>query len=429
MKALVEEVNPVQKRIKIELSETDVNNAFDNIYQNLRKKAHIKGFRPGKAPLNVLKKFYGNSVAADVADRLVRDHLFDAIEQESIQPIAAPVLETAELPEENQGYSFSAVVDIMPALEINGYKGLKLEYQAVDVDDAAVDREIEVIQRRQGKSKDVEDGAAAQSGHSATISMKGSLNGEDFAPFTFDSVPLELGKNQLLPEMEEAVIGLKVGEEKQADITIPEHFHDKDLVGQKVSCTIKLEGLQEQVLPEANDELAKDMGLDSLDALKTSIRDNLERQAEQQKRNQLEGELLQQLSDKNEFEVPPSMVDQVIDSMFQEMDFKSDDERERAKKNPEQRQALRDSAKQRAKNTLILSEIIKAESLEVTDDDLDQYVRDMISGAGQQDIDENMVAQLKQSLGQQAKESLLFRKAIDFVIDSAEVTAKTPAES
>jgi trigger factor len=255
------------------------------------------------------------------------------------------------------------------------------------------------------------------------------LNGEDFAPFTFDSVPLELGKNQLLPEMEEAVIGLKVGEEKQADITIPEHFHDKDLVGQKVSCTIKLEGLQEQVLPEANDELAKDMGLDSLDALKTSIRDNLERQAEQQKRNQLEGELLQQLSDKNEFEVPPSMVDQVIDSMFQEMDFKSDDERERAKKNPEQRQALRDSAKQRAKNTLILSEIIKAESLEVTDDDLDQYVRDMISGAGQQDIDENMVAQLKQSLGQQAKESLLFRKAIDFVIDSAEVTAKTPAES
>ena len=110
MKALVEEVNSVQKRIKVELSQEDVKTAFDSVYQRLRKKAKIKGFRPGKAPLGIIKKFYGNSVAVDVADQLVKNHLFSAIQDQSIQPIAAPVLETAELPVENEPFSLSQLL-------------------------------------------------------------------------------------------------------------------------------------------------------------------------------------------------------------------------------------------------------------------------------------------------------------------------------
>ena len=426
MKAQIEEVNSVQRRIKVELSEQDVNNAFDAVYRNLRKKARIRGFRPGKAPLQVLRKFYGNSVAVDVADRLVRDHLFSAIQDQSLQPIAAPVLETAELPSENTEYAFSALIDILPALSVEGYKGLELTYTPSSVDEAAVERELEMLQRRQSKTKDAAEDATAGDGFIATISQKAKLDGEDFAAFTFEKVPVELGKQYMLQEIEDQVVGMKTGESKEFKLKIPENFHEKDLVGKDVDCTVTVEQLQELILPELNDEFAKDLGLEDLETLKKNIRDGLERQAEQSKRNQLETAMLDQLSEKNDFDVPPSMVDQVIDSMFDEMNFESDEERKQAKKDEQRRKGMRDNAKQRAKNTLILSEIIKAEEIKVTDEDVDEHVRSMLQSSGQgDDIEPSVLDSIKKSMGGQVKESLLFKKAIDFVIESGTVTEKS----
>ncbi|SMF38171.1 trigger factor [Pseudobacteriovorax antillogorgiicola] len=424
MKALVEEVNSVQKRIKVELSQEDVKNAFDSVYKRLKQKARIKGFRPGKAPLGVIKKFYGNSVAMDVADQLVKSHLFSAIQDQSIQPIAAPVLETMELPAEDKPYSFSALVDILPAIEIEGYKGLELSYDAIEVGESALNQELEVLQRRQGKTKEVEgDDVAAADGHLVTLSQTATLDGNDFPPFSFEKVPVELGKNNLLEEIETQVVGLKVGEGKTFDVKIPESFQDESLVGKTVSCTTTVEAIQEMIIPELNDDLAKDLGLEDFETLKKNISDSLQKQAEQGKRNQLEGSILEQLSEKNDFDVPPSMVDQVIDSMFEEMQFPSEEAKTAAKNDPEKRKELREPAKQRTKNTLILSEIIKAESIEVSDEDLDQHVRELVSSPGAaEQPDDNLIESIKKSMGNQARESLLFKKAIDLVLENASVT-------
>ncbi len=431
MKALVEEVNTVQRRIKVELSAIDVKSAFDSVYRKLQQKARINGFRPGKAPMNVIRKMYGTSIAYDVADQLVRNHLFSAIEQQSLRPIAAPVLETMDLPKEDTDYTFSALVDILPALSISGYKNLKLECSTVDVGEADVARELEVIQRRHAKTKDTEADVKAGPNHIVTISQKAHIGGEVFSEFTFDSVPVELGKNYLLPELETALLGLKAGEEKTLSILVPEHVHDKAKVGQSADCTVKLEKIVEVLLPEVNDELAKDMGVDSLEALQTNILDRLQRQSQGAKRNQLETAIFDQLSSSNHFEVPPSMVDQVIDSMFDEMDFEGDAQRKAAKADEEERKRLRDTAKQRAKNTLILSEIIKSESIVVNDADFDAYVKELVGGSNAgKEMDAKLLESIKASMGPHARESLLFKKALDFVIDSAEIVehnASTPA--
>ena len=423
MKALVEEVNSVQKRIKVELSQEDVKNAFDSVYKRLKQKARIKGFRPGKAPLGVIKKFYGNSVAADVADQLVKSHLFSAIQDQSIQPISAPVLETMELPAEDKPYTFSALVDILPDLKIDGYKGLELSYDSVEVTDSAITQELEVVQRRQAKTKEVEgDDVAVADGHLVTLTQKATLDGNDFTPFSFEKVPVELGKKYLLEDIEKQVIGMKVGEEKTFEVKIPDTFQEADLVGKTVSCTTKVESLQEMIIPELNDDLAKDLGIEDFATLKNNIKESLEKQAEQSKRNQLEGSILEQLSAKNDFDVPPSMVDQVIDGMFDEMQFPSEDFKKTAKADPERRKELRDPAKQRTKNTLILSEIIKAESIEVTDEDLDKHVRELVTSPNSKEQpDEKLIESIKQSMGGQARESLLFKKAIDLVVENATV--------
>ena len=422
MKALVEEVNTVQRRIKVEVTASDVKSAFDSAYRNLQKKARINGFRPGKAPMNVIRKFYGGSVAYDVADQLVRSHLFTAIEKEALNPIAAPVLETMDLPKENADYSFSALVDILPPLKIEGYKDLELKVTTVDPGAGDLDRELEFIQRRHAKTKEAAADAVAHAGQLVTISQKAQIDGEIFPEFSFEKVPVELGKKYLLPELEEGLLGMKAGDHKTLTITVPDHVNDKSKVGKTAQATVTLESLMEVELPEVNDDLAKDMGLENLEALKANIRDRLSRQAESYRRNQLESAIFENLSQKNQFDVPPSMVDQVIDSMFDEMDFPSDKERKAAKTNAEERRNMRDTAKQRAKNTLILSEIIKGEKITVNDADFDTYVNELISGSGMgQAPDAKLLESIKASLGPHARESLLFKKALDFIIDHAKI--------
>ena len=421
MNAQLEEVNKVQKRLTVELTSDEVNAAFTAVYSNLKKKAKIKGFRPGKAPLNIIKQFYGDQATYEVMDRLVKDNLFKAIGDKELNPVSAPVLETSEMPKQGETYKFSALVDILPEIKLDGYKGMELEVKEFKVDEAAVSREVEMIQRRQATTSDLEEGAVAGDDMIATISQKATIEGKEFAAFSFASVPAELGKNYLLPEVEAGLKGMKVGEEKTISVKIPENFPEADKVGKTTECVITLEKLQSLTIPEANDELAKDIGLEDFATLEKNIREGLDKQAEQARRQNLESSIFEQLSSKNELEVPPSIVDQVIDSMFDEQQFDDEKKKAAAKKDPKQREGFLDVAKQRAKNTLMLSEIIKAEKIEVEDADIDAYVKTMVGGQAAGDLDAKLLESIKASMGPQVNEAVLFKKAIDFVIESATV--------
>lgn len=425
MKATVEEVNKVQRRIKVEVPQTDVASAFQKIYQGLQRKAKIHGFRPGKAPLSMIKKLYSGSVAYDVVDHLVKHHLFSALDAKSIRPIAAPVLETGELPKEDHDYTFTALVDILPEYKVDGYKGLDVSYTPVVVNDDAVQREMDVLRRKYGKTKDAADDTIAKDGHITTISQIAYKDGQVYAPFHIEKVPVELGKKHVLPEMEAALYGMKSGDQKRITVKIPEDFGNKEMAGQTLECTLTLDKIQELDIPAADDEFAKDIGLENIEALRKNLKDNLEKQADQSKRQELESKVLDALSSKNTIDVPPSMIDQVIDSMVEEMRWPNDKAKESAKKDPEYRKSLRDTAKKKAQNTLILHEIIKAENLAVTDQDVEAYVLEMIHSQEGEKPDQKLIESIKKSLGPHVKESLLFTKALDFIIDQAKVsTAK-----
>ena len=284
MKASVEEVNSVQRRLTIELSEEAVKSAFQGMYQKLRKKARINGFRPGKAPLNVIKKLYGGSVAVDVADELIRQHLYTAIQDQSLAPISAPVIETSDLPSEEGPYVFKAVVDILPAIELDGYKGLKAEFIPTIVDDESISKELESFRERHSTVKELsEEGVTVELSHRVTVKQTATIDGEEFAPFALDNVPLQLGKDSLLKDLEDAIVGLKVGEEKAYSTKVPEGFGNDDLVGKTIDCVCTVVAIAEVQLPELDDELAKDAGFDSLDALKSEIKTKQDNQADQSK--------------------------------------------------------------------------------------------------------------------------------------------------
>ena len=429
MKATIEDVNKVQKRIKLELTESEVNGAFQRTYASIQRESHLKGFRPGKAPLTLIKKFYGESAAADVADKLIKEHVYEAMKEHNIHAVSQPVLELADLPKEGKEFCISALVDVMPPLTIEGYKGLELSYTAIDIDDATVEKEIKMQQRRHGKQKELEAGTAAAKGMLVTFDQ--TAVGEDGQPIvhaTMENVSLELGEENgymAVPDIEQALLGMKADESKTIKPTFPKDYRDAALAGKQATITLHVKNLQELILPVLDDDFAKDAGADSLVALKNNIRSYYEKQAQQLKRQQLEGEALRLLTEKHPFEVPPSLVDRTIDSMIDELNIPDAKKRNVLKKDEAARERLKPEAKGRVKNTLILSQIIEAEKFTVSDEDMVEYWSEIFPTLPEGETSRaSFVKKLKKTYGETTRENLLFRKALDFLIENGTVTAK-----
>lgn len=418
MNATVEQINSVQHRVKVEITVEAVNAAFDEVYRRLQKKAKIQGFRPGKAPLNMIKKLYGATVANEVGEKLVNGHLFDVLRDKDIRPVASPVLESSDIPALDKVYHFSAVVDVMPKVELTGYAGLAINCDKYEVKEETVTREIDYLRRRHAKTRALDAGTPAAKNHLVTLSHTAVMDGQPVANMDVKDMSVALGHNELLPELEVVLMGMKAGDKKTAPVTLPTTYGDKDLAGKTITFDIELKDVQEMVLPEADGEFAKDVGFDSAEAMTKNIRDHLQSRAESMRRQKLESSLLDKLLEKNDFEVPPSMVDTVIDSMIKELDWQKKEQAQQALHNEEIRKNFRATARRKAQNTLILWQVAQQEKIEVTDEDIKSHIAKMMpAGTDQAQID-SMATKMASRL----RENLLFEKAMDFLIKSAKIT-------
>lgn len=417
----IEELNSVQKRVHVGVSASLVNEAFEEVYRNVQKKAKLQGFRPGKAPLSIIKKFYKESILGDVADKLINKHLFAALQDKNIRPIAAPVVEKVESLNSDQEFKFSAIVDIMPAIKIDGYKGLKLSADTVQVSEDQITKEIDFLRRRQAKTMSLPEDKAASSGHLATIGHKVFHEGQLIENMDVEEFPVALGFNEIFKDLEDAILGMKVGEIKKASIKLPDSYNDAALKGKVVDFEINLKSLSELSLPSLDDEFAKDAGFDSLDKLQSSIRDQLDKHSKSRRKQQLETQILNELRTTNSFDVPPSMVDQVIDSMIQDLKVGDEKEKKKLLKNEDLRRSFRDTAKTKAQNTLILWHVAQNEKLEVTDEKIKGFVQDQYSQITET-WDEAKWSEIVKSMRPRLQESLTFDMALDFIIDSANIS-------
>ncbi|MCX6116255.1 MAG: trigger factor [Proteobacteria bacterium] len=354
LSSTVEEINSVQKRIKIAVAAELVTKAFDDAYKNVQKKAKLQGFRPGKAPLNVIKKLYGESVKGDIVDKLINKHLFEVLKDKKINPITAPVVEKIEDLDIDKQFEFVAIVDVMPEIQVKDYKGMTFTVDKLDINDAAMTREIDFLRRRNAKTKSVEAGVKASNGHLATIGHKVFHEGQLIENMDVEEFPVALGFKEIFADLENAILGMAVGETKKATITLPKEYNDPALANKPVEFEIHLKSLAELQLPPVDDEFAKDVGFDSADKLKENIKSQLVKHADKTRRQKLETLIMDELRSKNKFDVPPSMVDQVIDSMIMELNIQDEKEKKKLLKNEDLRRSFRDTAKIKAQNTLML---------------------------------------------------------------------------
>lgn len=425
MKASVEQINPVQYRVSVEVTPAAVNQAFEAAFRKIQKKARVQGFRPGKAPLNIIKKLYGANVAGEVHENLINTHLFSALNEQTIRPIASPMVESKDPPTFDKEFAFSAVVDVLPKLEFDDYKGVAVSADSYSIKDETVERELSLLRRRHAQMRPTEPGQPAATGHMAAISHTAKHNGTEVPSMNVAGMTVVLGQNEIYGGLENAILGMTVGQTKVADIDLPEDYGDKDLAGQTLAFEIRLDDLKNLDVPNLDDEFAKDLSFESADALKADVRTHLEARAKDLGRQKVETAILDKIVDAHNFEVPPAMVDQVIDSMIQEMQHRSEDDRARALKDNNLRESFLATAKRRTQNTLILWHVTQKEQLTVTDAEVTERVEQSLASMG--GIDPKQAARFRGNLEPRVRENLIFEKAMDFIINNAKVT-EIPAE-
>lgn len=309
MKSTVEDLSKIEKKLTIEVPAEAVQNSFKKAYAEVQKTAQLKGFRKGKAPIGKIKEIYSDRVTPDVLNDLVDQSYRQALSEHSLTPIDMPKVEIGRF-SEDQGLEYSATLETRPEVDLKNYENLKVQREVLEISEEKVSAVLEDIRQSRAQNVPVLEDRAAQNGDVAVIDFEGFIGEEPLAGGAGQDHKLELGANQFIPGFEEGVVGMKVGTQKDLNLKFPEEYHAKEISGKDVLFKVNLKGLEKKELPELTDEFAKEYGEhESLEALKTAIREDIRIGEESRINNEMKDRILKLLVKNNPVEVPRSMVE------------------------------------------------------------------------------------------------------------------------
>jgi trigger factor len=384
MQVTVEKLSPVLVEFHVTVPVERVKASMKRAYDNLARSAHIKGFRKGKAPQHVLQHLFGERVAADVSTKLVEDSLGSALKDKNIRPISNPQIEKPK-PNPNEDFAYIARFEVTPDIEKVEYEGLEVKRQNYPVADAMVDQEVEKLRVRHATLVAPEPARAAKKEDTVTFDFTLEVGGKAIEGGEGTDVTAEIGSANLLPELSEAFEGKEAGATFDVPLTFPENYQRQEFRGQTGAFHVTLKEVKERVLPDLDDEFAKDLGsFDTLEALREDLKQKLEKEFSERMENEVAEALVVELCKKNPVPVPPSLVDQ--QSQMQENEIL---QRARAQGNavkslsPDMKQRIRADAEVKVRAGLLMAEIAKAKKVQVVDDDIQKAYVELAEQTGQ----------------------------------------------
>lgn len=309
MKATLEKVSTLERKLNIQIPAAEVQAAFQNAYTSLQKQVVIKGFRKGKAPIATVKSIYGGRVKQDVVNDLVQKYYTSALREHSLDPVSFPTIEFDNV-EDAQDFSFTAEFEVRPEVALRQTEGLKLQREKFEMKDTFIDETLEDIRKSRSNKVPVLIDRPAEKGDTAVLDFKGFLIDRELENGSAENHELELGSNTFIPGFEEALIGMAVGVENEVKLSFPTDYHVADLAGKPVTFKVKINKLLKSELPELNDEFAKSVGgkYESLAELKAAIKDDFVKREEKRIKDEMKNRVMRALVEKNPIEVPKSLL-------------------------------------------------------------------------------------------------------------------------
>jgi trigger factor len=377
MKAELTDVNETRRDLTIEVPSDVVDEAIGHAAAKLGRSARIPGFRPGKVPANVIRQRFKPQIMQDVAEHLVSKAVGDALVEKGVEPIATPDIKDLVL-EEGKPLTFKATFDVVPNFDPGDLGSLEATEPAVGVEDEAVNHALERLRERNARYEAVESGVV-EAGHTVAMSLERQgtdKDGKRGEREKHEHVNIELGAPSNPPGFDEQVIGMTPGASKTFTITYPQDYAIPELAGGTVDYAVTLKEIKKRVVPALDDEFAKDLGdFDSLDALRTHVRQDLEQEAKQASERQLRQDLMKQLASRVPFTVPESLVDREIDRRLEDFARRLMEQRIDPRQANIDWNAFRDGqrgpATEAVASAIVLDEIARRDQIEVTEDDIE----------------------------------------------------------
>ena len=321
MKIQVEKLSPVEKKVTVEIEAAEVAKEIDRAYSALGRRAKLRGFRPGKAPRTVLERNFKDQVEADVVERLVQKSFEEATKQEDLDAVAAPRVQVGEGGVgADRPFSYTARVEVKPVIVPKDYRGITVTRKPVEITDAAVDAEVERLHQSYGEMVDVEGRDVAEEGDWAVIDYQGSVEGKPFDGGTADGALIQVKDGNFFAGEMAALLGRKVGESFETEQHFPVDFRDTALAGKTGKFAITVKSLRAQRIPPLDDAFAKEVGIEgveTLPALKDRIRTDLGKREKRRAEAEERDALVKGALEKNDFEVPPALIERTIDAMVE----------------------------------------------------------------------------------------------------------------
>lgn len=414
MKVNVTEEKAWKRVLEIEIPVEKVNGEFDTVYLEYQRKAKIPGFRPGKAPLELIKKRYKDKVTKDVLENLLPEAYQEAVKQTNLIPLTLPLLKDIEFQSASGGLKFKAQIEIRPEIEPKDYKGLQLRRKIIQITETHVQNALTYLQDKNAELHSVD--REVKDGDFLVVDLEETAEGEAKNKKKTENQTIWLKKENLLTEFYRGFSGAKAGEEKEIEALYPQDYFEKNLAGKIIKYKAKIKEVKEKILAEINDDFAKSLGeYKSLEELKSKIKEDLKIKAKQDEEKDLANQVMKQVVENNTFEVPESLLDLYLDSVVE--DF-----RKTYKKVDEEkiREQYRELGLARIRWEFIRQEIAKKEKIEVTKEEIDKWVENFAkTNSLELKQAKEFIAQNKKI--ENIKDTILEDKVIDFILNNSKI--------
>ena len=418
--------NANEIKLEITVESTRFDEAIKKVYFKSAKYFNIPGFRKGKAPMQIVEKYYGKEIFyEDAFNEVAQEALEEAIKENKLEVVSRPDIEVTQI-EKGKDLIFTAVMQTKPEANLGKYKGIEIKKIEYNVSDKDIEHELGHMQEHNARLISIED-RPVETGDIATIDFEGFVDGKAFEGGKAEGHELEIGSNTFIPGFEDQVIGMNIDEEKEIKVKFPDEYFSKDLAGKEAMFKVKVHEIKKKELPELDDEFAKDVSeFDTLKELKADIKSKQEKQNEEKAKYETQDAVIKELCKDVKVDIPSGMIEMEIDNMIKDIEqrlsyqgLKLEQYLQMMGKTMEDiRKEYEPQAIEGIKSRLALEAVIKSEKIEATDKEIEEKIKEMAKNYGKENDKEFLN---NENVKKYIKQGIESEKAIDFLVKNAKI--------
>jgi trigger factor len=388
MKVDIEDVSTVKKVLRVEIPESEVTLELDKAYRTLKRNVSIRGFRPGKVPRSILERRFKKDMYAEVSGQLIQNSYAEALNETKLVPLGEPIIDRPDI-EKGQPYQYSATMEVRPPIEDLNLNGLRLKKKVYKVSHEEVETQLKILQKNQAQLKTIEEERPVENGDVVLIDYEGFKDGQSFAPASkTENFHFEVGSGRILEDFDQQLVGMHSNTTKEFPVHFPTDYYNKDLAGLDITFKVTLKEIKEKILPEIDDEFAKDLGEhETLADLRQAIRTELERGYETQSERELRRDIIDLLIEQVDFELPEILVKHELTALISEaqnaLSYRGLSLEDTGRTEESLSKEYYPQAERRTREYLLLQKLVEQEKITATDEMLDQAYKKMAEAMNQ----------------------------------------------